>query len=94
MPCLSIHTLGAFHVILDGEPVTAFESNKVRALLVYLAVEAGRPHSRDILIGFLWPDQPEQAARRNLSQALLNLRHVIGDEQADPPFLCVTRQTV
>lgn len=94
MSCLSIHTLGAFHVILDGEPVTAFESNKVRALLVYLAVETGRPHSRDTLIGFLWPDQPEHAARRNLSQALFNLRQVIGDEQADPPFLCVTRHTV
>ena len=94
MACLSIHTLGAFHVTLDGEPVTAFESNKVRALLVYLAVEANRPHSRDSLIGFLWPDQPEQAARRNLSQALFNLRQVIGDEKADPPFLSVTRQTV
>ena len=94
MACLSIHTLGAFHVTLDGEPVAAFESNKVRALLVYLAIEADRPHSRDTLIGFLWPDQPEQAARRNLSQALFNLRQVIGDEKADPPFLCVTRQTV
>ncbi len=94
MACLSIHTLGSFHVTLDGKPVTAFESNKVRALLVYLATEADRPHSRDSLIGFLWPDQPEQAARRNLSQALFNLRQVIGDEKADPPFLCVTRQTV
>ena len=94
MVCLSIHTLGAFHVTLDGEPVTAFESNKVRALLVYLAAEANRPHSRDTLIGFLWPDQPEQAARRNLSQALFNLRQAIGDEKADPLFLSVTRQTV
>jgi DNA-binding SARP family transcriptional activator len=38
--------LGPFHVTLDGKPVAGFESNKVRALLAYLAVEADRPHSR------------------------------------------------
>lgn len=91
---LSIHLLGPFHVTLDGEPVTDFESNKVRALLAYLALEADRPHSRDALIGLLWPDQAERSARRSLSQALFNLRQAIRDEEAVPPFLCVSRETI
>lgn len=94
MPRLSIHLLGSFHVSLDGIPITAFESNKVRALLAYLAVEADRPHSRDELAGLLWPDQPDRTARRNLSQALFNLRRAIRDEEAQPPFLHVTRQAI
>jgi predicted ATPase/DNA-binding SARP family transcriptional activator len=91
---LSIHLLGPFHVTLDGEAVTGFESNKVRALLTYLAVESDRPHSREALTGLLWPEQPEKAARHNLRQALSNLRRAIHDDQADPPFLGITRGTV
>lgn len=94
MPHLSIHTFGSFYVTLDGEPVTTFESDKVRALLVYLAAGAGRPHSRDSLIGFLWPDQPERAARRNLSQALFNLRQAIRDDDASPALVCITRDAI
>jgi DNA-binding SARP family transcriptional activator len=47
MARLSISLLGSFQVTLDGEPVTTFESAKVRALLAFLAVEAGRAHRRD-----------------------------------------------
>ena len=43
MESLHIQLLGAFHVRLDGEPVTVFVSDKARALLAYLAVEANRP---------------------------------------------------
>ena len=93
MTRLSIHLLGPFHVTLDGEPVTGFEPNKVRALLSFLALEAGRPHTRDALIGLLWPDQPERAARRNLSQALFNLRQAIHDDVASC-FLHITRETI
>ena len=46
MKRLQIHLLGAFQAALDARPVSGFESNKVRALLAYLAVEAHRPHSR------------------------------------------------
>jgi hypothetical protein len=61
MSTLTVSLLGAFQATLDGRPITGFESNKVRALLAYLAVEADRLHSRDELIGLLWPDQPDTA---------------------------------
>ena len=94
MARLSIHLLGPFYVTLDGEPVVSFESNKVRALLACLAVEADRPHMREALAGLLWPNQPERSACHALSQALCNLRQVLHDDTADPPFLEITRGTV
>jgi predicted ATPase/DNA-binding SARP family transcriptional activator len=94
MTHLSLSVLGMLQVSLDGRPVVGFESNKTRALLAYLAVEAERPHSRDELAELLWPNQSDQVARNNLRQTLANLRHAIGDRTVDPAFLFVTRETV
>ncbi|MFN2217102.1 MAG: regulator, partial [Anaerolineae bacterium] len=78
MARLSIRLLGPLQVTLDGEPVTGFESDKVRALLAYLAVEQGAPQRREKLAGMLWPDWPERSARTNLRRALANLRKALG----------------
>ena len=91
---LRIFLLGTFQITLESVPVIGFESDKARALLAYLAVEADRPHRREVLAGLLWPDTPENNARTNLRSALANLRQVIGDHQALVPFLLVTRQTI
>lgn len=94
MPRLSLSLLGAFRLARDEEPLIGFESDKVRALLAYLAVEAEQPHRREWLVGLLWPDRSERCARQDLSQALFNLRQVLGDRQARPPLLLVTPQTI
>jgi DNA-binding SARP family transcriptional activator len=100
MAHLSLSLLGPFQVTLDGEPVTDFKSNKVRALLAYLAMEADRPHRREVLAGLLWPNWPDRDALSNLRYALSNLRRVIGDRaraggrDAEPPFLLITRDTL
>jgi DNA-binding SARP family transcriptional activator/predicted ATPase len=92
--------LGPLQVTLDGKPITDFKSSKVRALLAYLAVEADRPHRRDVLAGLLWPDWPDREALSNLRYALSNLRRVIGDSArsgdrgAEPPYLLVSRQSL
>ena len=91
---LSVSLLGPLDIKLDEEPVSAFQSDKVRALLAYLAVEADRAHRRETLAGLLWPDYPQRSARTNLRNALANLRQVIGDAQATPQFLDITRQTI
>jgi DNA-binding SARP family transcriptional activator len=94
MAQLSISLFGSFRVALDGEPVTGFVSDKARALLAFLAVEAERPHRRESLVGLLWPEYPEKSARANLRNVLANVRQVIGDRKADPPFLSIERQTI
>ncbi|HEX6304548.1 MAG TPA: BTAD domain-containing putative transcriptional regulator [Anaerolineales bacterium] len=90
MSHLAISLLGTFRAILDGVPLVDFETNKVRALLAFLMVEADRPHRRETLAALLWSDLPPAAARNNLRQTLYRLRQVIGDEAAEPHFLSVT----
>ena len=50
-----------------------------RALLIYLSVESGRSHRRDIFAEMFWTDQAQQPARHTLRQALTTLRRVISD---------------
>lgn len=94
MAHLALSFLGPFQATLDGQTITTFESNKVRALLAYLVVEAARLHSREALAGLLWADHPNHAAVANLRHVLSNLRAAIGDRQAAPPFLFITRETI
>jgi predicted ATPase/DNA-binding SARP family transcriptional activator len=94
MARLSLSLLGSMQFLLDGRAVSGFAYNKARALLAYLAVEAERPHQRDVIVGLLWPELPDTAARTNLRQALANLREAIGDATATPPFLLITRDAI
>ena len=94
MPHLELTLLGAFQATLDGDPVVGFESNKVRALLAYLTVEADRPHPRATLACLLWPERSECDALANLRYALSNLRQAIGGRATDPPFLLITHDTL
>ena len=94
MAHLAISLLGPFQATLEGLPVTTFKYDKVRALLAYLAVESEFAHEREALLGLLWPDLPEDAARNNLRQTLLTLREAIGDRTAQPPFLLASRATL
>lgn len=94
MPYLSIFLLGTFRVMLDDQPLVAFATDKTRALLAYLAAEAGQPHRRETLTALLWPDRPEPAARNSLRQALYQLRRTLADHQSPRPRLSVTVKEV
>lgn len=90
----SLRLLGPFLSEAGGEPLAGFRSDKVRALLAYLAVHVDRPWSRATLADLLWPELPERTARSNLRNALSNLRSVLTDHEAVPPFVHVTPDTV
>jgi predicted ATPase/DNA-binding SARP family transcriptional activator len=94
MACLTLSLLGGFQAAIDGTPVAGFDTDKTRALLAYLAVEAGRPHERETLAGLLWPELPDDAARRNLRNSLFKLRQALGEEDGAPGFLRITLKTV
>src|SRR5262245_3580359 len=86
--------LGGFHFARDGAAITHFYSDKVRALLAYLATEADRPHTRAALAALFWPKQADSAALRNLSQTLVRLREVLGHTDQTPAPLLITWQTI
>ena len=73
---LHIGLFGTPQFIYQDKPLTGFVSNKVRALLIYLAI-TGRPHSRDALSELLWANTPK-TKRDNLKKALSNLRNMDG----------------
>ena len=91
---LSLSLFGPFQVTLGAQPVSTFESARVRALLAYLAVEAQRPHPREALAELLWPGWPQGGALANLRRALSNLREGIRDGEAQPPYLLIARETL
>ena len=94
MANLKLGLLGLLEVTRSGTLLVQFESDKARALLAYLALESGRAHRREALVGLLWPDSAEDSARRNLRQTLYSLRQAIGDAAADPPYLIITRDQI
>lgn len=94
MAHLSVRLLGPFEAEADGQRLSGFRSNKVRALLAHLCVESHRSWPRSTIAGLLWPDFPERYAQSNLRNALSNLRKVIGDQTAEPPYLHITETNI
>jgi predicted ATPase/DNA-binding SARP family transcriptional activator len=94
MATLTLNVLGPLQVMRDGTQLSRFRSDKVRALLAYLAVEAEQPHSRASLCGLLWPDHSDQAALQNLSQTLLRLREALGDQRSGESVLHISRRAI
>ncbi|MCL4860685.1 MAG: AAA family ATPase [Caldilineaceae bacterium] len=99
MTQLLLTCLGDFQVTLAGAPLTAFPTDKVQALLVYLVVE-GQEYRRAELAQFLWPGYREESARHSLRQSLHRLRQLLPDAApggrppGGEPWLLLTRQTV
>jgi DNA-binding SARP family transcriptional activator len=81
---IRIRLLGGFEVWCDGRPVEGFESQKVRALLGYLACHRGRVLARDHLAGLLWPERNPETARHALRQAIYNLKSSLPQDARAP----------
>ncbi|MEM7351341.1 MAG: BTAD domain-containing putative transcriptional regulator, partial [Acidobacteriota bacterium] len=75
---LTVRCLGGLEIRLDDRQITAFESHKVRALFAYLIVQRDRSFSREHLAALFWPEKSGAAARRNLRQAIYNLKSALG----------------
>jgi len=105
MSVLSLSLLGPFQATLDGQPLDAFRTSKVQALLVYLATEDAVAatetiaHRREALIQLLWPGLPRKSGLVNLRQTLYQLRRAVPelttrDAAEAVPFLLSDRYTV
>ncbi len=83
---IACRTLGSVHVLVDGSLAPPkLRWRKHQALLLYLACSRKRYRTREHLIGLLWPEKPESAARHSLSEALRILRMCAGEESIDAP---------
>jgi DNA-binding SARP family transcriptional activator len=94
MSRVELRFLGGFSARLDGKDLGGFESRKSRALLAYLALGRERPVERRLLAGLLWSERSEVSARRNLRQALHNIRGTFGVVTDLPPIFTGARGSV
>ncbi|HEU4556919.1 MAG TPA: BTAD domain-containing putative transcriptional regulator [Longimicrobium sp.] len=80
---LRIHTFGAL-AVRSGDRAMAGAAAQPRrlAVLAVLARAGTRGVTRDKLLALLWPDSPEEPARRALAQALYALRRDLGSDEA------------
>jgi DNA-binding SARP family transcriptional activator len=73
-------TLGPLEVTVDGKHAPReLLWRKHQALIVYLARSPKRTRTRDHLVGLLWGEKPEPAARHSLNEALRVLRRHAGE---------------
>lgn len=86
--------MGGFEVYYGDQPVDDFESQKVRALFAYLILHPDNAHSRDRLAGLLWPEKSDDTARRNLRQAVYNLRTTLPHGDTPAPPILTTHQSL
>lgn len=89
---INLNVLGHFQLEID-QAAAKFATDSTRALLAYLAIEAGT-HERAKLAALLWPEQPESIARQNLRQTLLFLKQALGNGSAVENLLEITAKTI
>ena len=102
MDGLKLSLLGSVRAWLNGQPIARFRSNRVQALLVYLATETAAGQSsfaREMLMDLLWPSLPQKSAQTNLRTTLYQLRQAVPelalDGDGEPVSLLLTdRKTV
>ncbi|MBM7625000.1 AAA family ATPase [Sporohalobacter salinus] len=82
MPKLKVTVLGTPEVKLNGKPID-FPYKKVEALLYYIVVE--KKTRRNKLASLLWGDMEESKAKKNLRNALYQLKKTVGENIIETP---------
>jgi len=78
-----LNTLGGIRVLADGKLVAGAAAQPRRLAVLALLARAGRTAvSREKILALLWPDEPDERARKSLNQAVYSLRRDLGDEDA------------
>jgi WD40 repeat protein/DNA-binding SARP family transcriptional activator len=90
---LRLSFLGPFQVILAQAPAV-FATDSARTLFAYLAVEADRPHPREMLATLLWSNRSQATAYSNLRQTLARVRKALATTSVSSPVLTITNKTV
>ncbi len=86
MARLQLSFLGTYRASQTGAGEITFTNRKVMGLLAFLALEAGQAHSRESLLGLLWPEMSEADARNNLRVTLARLRKQLEGVTAVSPL--------
>ena len=84
MPQCHLNLFGGWSLTGPDGTDLALPTRKDRQLLAYLAMQGGRPQSREKLATLLWADRAEEQARDSLRQCLAALRRAFRAVGVDP----------
>lgn len=86
-PMLNIRLLGPMVIVLGDKEIYGLPK-RARALLAYLATEAGHQVFRERLVDLLWPESSASEGRPRLRTCLLALRNALSP---DPSLLIAAK---
>ncbi|MEZ4709555.1 MAG: BTAD domain-containing putative transcriptional regulator [Caldilineaceae bacterium] len=82
MPGLNFSLLGRLQIEHPQSGAITLTNRKAISLLAYLLVESKHAHSREFLLGLLWPELPTAAAQNNLRVTWSQLQKVLNTHAA------------
>ena len=95
MAGLVLSLLGRLQIADRQLGAITLTNRKAIGLLTYLLIEASHAHSREFLLGLLWPDLPTAAAQNNLRVTWAHLQKSLGTRASDEqPHLQSDRLTL
>lgn len=95
MSKLIFSLLGRLQIENRQSGAITLANRKAIGLLAYLLIESGHAHSRESLLGLLWPDLPTASAQNNLRVTWAHLQKALGNNPSDEqPFLIGERLTL
>jgi DNA-binding SARP family transcriptional activator/pimeloyl-ACP methyl ester carboxylesterase len=80
---LRLNVLGGLDIRWESGKPIGLPTRKGEALLVYLALAAGRPQPRGKVAALLWNRSAEEQARASLRQTLFTLRHALSGARTE-----------
>jgi predicted ATPase/DNA-binding SARP family transcriptional activator len=89
LPELYFSLLGRLQIEHRQLGAITLTNRKAIGLLAYLLIESDHTHSREFLLGLLWPDLPTPAAQNNLRVTWAHLQKALGtsDSEAKPTLI-------
>ena len=88
MPELFFSLLGRLQIEHRRLGTITLTNRKAIGLLAYLLIESDHAHSREFLLGLLWPGLPTAAAQNNLRVTWAQLQKALGTSISDAqPYL-------
>jgi PAS domain S-box-containing protein len=96
MTKLRLTTFGGLAFQDSRRGALGFPTRKAAAMAAYLAMHPGKKIRREFLATMFWGDKTERQARHSLSQALSDLRRILGDGTvlADGQFIHMTVEAI
>ena len=83
MDKMTIRLLGGVEICGSCNAGPKIVSKKAKALVAYLALQFGRPQSREKLAAMFWQNSPEEKARTNLRQVLSSIRTALNGDHGN-----------